>query len=145
MRDMKEGIQDFIKTIGDEGCYALTLCRVAEMFWTKETGARGEAVSNIEYGVLSGYIAGDMTVLDGAAFLGILTFREWNKEYKDSGYKPRKDDYLIAEWYNKRTGKTHFTLEYPEKWNSLSNSVTVNEGAIRSYRRYRVKGIKVKE
>jgi hypothetical protein len=46
----------------------------------------------------------------------------------------------VAEWYNKRTGKTHFTLEYPEKWNSLADSVTVREGAIRSYRPYRAEG-----
>ncbi|MDR0640081.1 MAG: hypothetical protein LBG27_14495, partial [Spirochaetaceae bacterium] len=79
-------------------------------------------------------------VLDGAAFLKMLTGRNWTKEYADAGYKAKPGDWLVAEWYNNRTGKKHFTLEYPQKWNSLRDSVTVREGVIRSYRVYRVKG-----
>jgi hypothetical protein len=130
---LKEGAQDFIKTVGEEGCYALTLCRVAQSV------SAGVAVMYIQGGVANGSVKDDMTVLDGAAFLRYMTDKKWTKEYRDAGYKPREGDYLIAEWYNKRTGKTHFTLEYPVKWNSLRDSVTVNEGSIRSYRLYRVK------
>jgi hypothetical protein len=138
---MKQGIQDFIKTIGDEGCYALTLCEIASEYWQRKSGIP-DVFNNIENGVRAGCIARDMTVLDGAAFLKLLTLHYWTKEYKDAGYKPQEGDYLIAEWFNKRTGKTHFTLEYPEKWNSLSNSVTVKEGSIRSYRLYRAEEAK---
>jgi hypothetical protein len=135
---MKEGIQDFIKAIGDEGCYALTLCKIAEIAEPLSGYPDGvEPVTNIRLAVEAEYIAPDMTVLDGAAFLRDMTGRKWTKEYKPAGYKPVKGDYLIAEWFNRRTGLTHFTLEYPVKWNSLSDSVTVKEGAIRSYRLYK--------
>jgi hypothetical protein len=149
---LNNGIQEFIRTIGDEGCYALCLCKAAEIFGNKIMGVFGgnsyawcaaEAVGRIEKGVECGYIKNDMTVLDGAAFLRQLTgtVKRWTKEYKPAGYKPAEGDYLIAEWFNRRTGKTHFTLEYPEKWNSLRDSVTVKEGSIRSYRLYRVKKV----
>ncbi|MDR1469337.1 MAG: hypothetical protein LBT00_08605 [Spirochaetaceae bacterium] len=135
---IEEGAQDFIKTVGAEGCYALTLCRVAEIANATEGTDAGTAVSGIDWGTVLGYIKPDMTVADGAAFMKVLTGKEWTKEYQPAGYTPKEGDYLVAEWYNKRTDKTHFTLEYPEKWNSLKNSVTVKEGAIRSYRVYRV-------
>jgi hypothetical protein len=51
-----------------------------------------------------------MTVLDGAGFLEFVSGPKWTKEYKPAGYKPQPGDYLIAEWFNKRTSKTHFTL-----------------------------------
>jgi hypothetical protein len=133
---LKQGVQDMISTIGAFGCYALTLCRVAELAGGVKTNI-GTAADDIERAIAAGCIKEDMTVLDGAAFLRRLTLMDWRKDYQPAGYKPREGDYLVAEWYNKRTGKTHFTLEYPEKWNSLADSVTVKEGAIRSYRVYR--------
>lgn len=135
---LKQGAQDLLSTMGDFACYALSLCKAAELAGNAGMDA-ADAVSCVEAGIQAGYIAKDMTVLDGAAFLRLITGLNWTKEYKEAGYKPRAGDYLIAEWFNKRTGKTHFTLEYPEKWNSLSNSITVKEGAISSYRLYRVK------
>jgi hypothetical protein len=142
---LKNGVQDFIKTVGGEGCYALSLCKIAEVAGgygrSNRRGTISEAIDDIEDGIKNGHIARDMTVLDGAAFLRSLTLKDWTKEYKPAGYKPAEGDYLIAEWFNKRTGLTHFTLEYPEKWNSLKDSVTVKEGAIRSYRLYRVKRV----
>jgi hypothetical protein len=131
---LNEGIQDFIKKVGDEGCYALCLCKIAELYIHMYSGI---AVARIEAGVKKGYIAEDMTVLDGAGFLGYMTAIEWTKEYKAPDYKPVAGDYLVAEWFNPRTKLTHFTVEYPVKWNSLKNSVTVKEGSIRSYRLYR--------
>jgi hypothetical protein len=136
---INEGVQDFIRTVGEEGCYALTLCKIAEIEMEYYSDA-AHSVRDIDAGVREGFIRSDMTVLDGAGFLQKQTRGvKWTKEYRDAGYKPVKGDYLIAEWFNKRTGKTHFTLEYPVKWNSLANSVTVKEGTIRSYRLYRVK------
>jgi hypothetical protein len=133
---LENGAQSFIKTVGDEGCYALALCRIAGEF---RFMSAGDAVSAAERGVARGCLKGDMTVLDGAAFLKDLTGVKWTKDYKDAGYIPQKGDCLIAEWFNKRTGLTHFTLEYPVKWDGLKDSVTVREGAIRSCRLYRVK------
>jgi hypothetical protein len=133
---LQNGVQSIIKTIGDEGCYALALCRIAGEF---RFVSAGDAVSAVERGIARGCLKEDMTVLDGAAFLGLLTERKWTKEYRDAGYKPQKGDCLIAEWFNKRTGLTHFTLEHPVKWDGLKDSVTVKEGKIRSYRLYRVK------
>jgi hypothetical protein len=139
---LNNGIQDFIKAIGDEGCYALCLCKIAEIAEPLSGYPNGvEPVTNINLAIEAGCIKNDMTVLDGAGFLRDMTGRKWTKEYKPAGYKPAEGDYLIAEWFNKRTGKTHFTLEYPVKWNSLRDSVTVKEGVIRSYRLYRVKGV----
>jgi hypothetical protein len=135
---INEGAQDFIRTVGEEGCYALTLCKIAEVEGYLNIPVY-KTLKAIVKGVSEGCIKEDMTVLDGAMFLRHITGESWTKEYKDAGYKPVKGDYLIAEWFNKRTGKTHFTLEYPVKWNSLKDSVTVREGVIRSYRLYRVK------
>ena len=136
-----DGAQDFIAAVGAEGCYALTRCKIAEIVTGAEWTDTGTAVLGVERGVKAGYIKPDMTVLDGAAFLKMLTGKAWTMFYvvaKD--YKPKEGDWLAAEWFNPKTGKTHFTLESPVKWNSLGNSVTVKEGAIRSYRVYRVKG-----
>ena len=128
-----------LSTMGAFACYALSLCKVAELNDRSRAYPMAGAVADIEDGLNAGYIGKDMTVLDGAAFLRLVTNRKWTKDYQPAAYKPQPGDYLIAEWFNKRTGKTHFTLEYPEKWNSLENSVTVKEGVIRSYRVYRVK------
>jgi hypothetical protein len=137
---LENGAQSFIKAIGDEGCYALTLCKVAEIYNRRASGYdAGHAVSAIGKAVEFGFLKPDMTVLDGAKFLEATTESKWAKDYKDAGYTPQKGDYLVAEWFNKRTGLTHFTLEYPVKWDGLKDSVTVKEGAIRSYRLYRVK------
>jgi hypothetical protein len=113
------------------------LARVSELACGTRIDA-GDAVNDICLGVHSKYIKPDMTVLDAAGFLRNLTLMKWTKDYKDASYKPVDGDYLIAEWFNARTGKTHFTLEYPEKWNSLRDSVTVREGKIRSYRLCRI-------
>jgi hypothetical protein len=134
---LKNGAQSFIKTIGDEGCYALCLCKVAET--GSSYNVNFNAVRAIEKGIKEGSIKEDMAVLDGAAFLKLTTLQAWTKEYKDADYAPQKGDCLVAEWFNKRTGLTHFTLEYPVKRDGLKDSVTVKEGAIRSYRLYRVK------
>jgi hypothetical protein len=130
---IEEGAQDFIKTVGEEGCYALTLCKIAEI-----SSIGFDVLEAIEYGIRKGYIADDMTVKDGAALLTDITKRKWTVEWQPARHQSKEGDFLVAEWYNKGTRLTHFTLEYPEKWNSLKNSVTVKEGAIRSYRVYRV-------
>jgi hypothetical protein len=135
---LDNGVQSFIKTVGDEGCYALTLCKVAEIELKYFSDAGTVVRDIITSGVETGYIKNDMTVLDGEGFLKKITRGvKWTKEYKEAGYAPQKGDYLIAEWFNKRTGLTHFTLEYPVKWDGLKDSVTVREGSIRSYRLYR--------
>jgi hypothetical protein len=137
---LEQGVQDRIKAIGDSGCYALALCKIAEL-WKRLGFIEGSAINFIECGVNAGYISPDMTILDGAAFLGGLTQTDWTETYESADYIPRKGEYAVAEWFNPRTGSTHFTLEYPKKWNSLENSVTVKEGHIRSYRIYRLKPI----
>jgi hypothetical protein len=135
---LEKGVQSFIKTVGDEGCYALALCKIAEIYNRLSSGYdAGHAVSAIRKAVEFGLLKPDMTVLDGAKFLEATTESKWTKEYKDAGYVPQKGDYLIAEWFNRRTGLTHFTLEYPVKWDGLKDSVTVKEGKIRSFRLYR--------
>jgi hypothetical protein len=138
---MKQGVQDEIAMIGNEGCYALALVRVAELSDGAIIGfdtAAADAVADVLTGVRDGFIKSDMTVLDAAGFLKHLTGLDWTKEYKDSGYEPKEGDYLLAEWFNKRTGKTHFTLAFPEKWDGLKDSVTVKEGVVRSYRLCRI-------
>ncbi|MDR0409414.1 MAG: DUF261 domain-containing protein [Spirochaetaceae bacterium] len=134
---MKDGVQDFIKTVGESGCYALCLAEAAAIYNRANRVDVGYAVTAISIGVSHDYIKPDMTVLDGAAFLKQMTGEKWTKEYKPADYKPVEGDYLIAEWFNKRTGFTHFTLAYPQKWDPLTASVTVKEGVIRSYRLYR--------
>jgi hypothetical protein len=133
---MENGIQDEIKTIGTDGCYALCLLKIAETA-TDIDMSTGQAISYIEHGIKDANLKADMTVVDGAAFLGSLTGFKWTKDYAPHGYKPQADDFLVAEWFNPRTGFTHFTLVSPQKWDSLESSVTVKEGFIRGYRVYR--------
>jgi hypothetical protein len=137
---LESGVQDKIKAIGDSGCYALCLVKIGEIHSGCESSMEF-AVGDIEQAVNEGCIGADMTVLEGAEFLGLLTFGGWTETYESADYTPQAGDYAVAEWFNPRTGDTHFTLEYPEKWNSLENSVTVKEGRIRSYRIYRLKPI----
>jgi hypothetical protein len=133
---IETGVQDRIKTIGTDGCYALCLCKIAETALGLRRTA-GQTVDLILDGVCAGFFSSDMTVRDGEGFLQYATNVKWSLERTESPPAANPLLFVIAEWFNKRTGFTHFTLREPILFDPLQNSVTVKEGYIRSYRVYR--------
>jgi hypothetical protein len=136
MKTLEKGVQDIIKNIGTDGCYALCLVKIAGLF-EKTDYTAGQAADLIIGGAEMGFIGGDMTVRNGAGFLQYITGNRW--AMRRSSVAPAQNAPLsatVAEWFNPRTGLTHFTLISPAAFDPLADSVTVKEGAVRSYRVY---------
>lgn len=126
--NIKSGIQNgLIKNLYDYGCYFLCICYIAEKH------NKYLSVDIIKFAnecIENKWLKADFTVVRPDLILGKLLGKTVtvvsvesldNMEYKEK----------VNCWYNKRTNYTHFNLD---DFDSLSNSVTVKEGKIISYR-----------
>ena len=50
--------------------------------------------------------------------------------HENPDYRPQSREIQIEQWHNTRTDHTHFILGEPYRWDSLGDSVTVQEGSI---------------
>jgi hypothetical protein len=135
MRKLDRGVQDAIKSVGEYGCYALVLVRIAGLSQRTDYTA-GQALDLIFNGISSGLIASDLTVRDGVSFLESVTNVKWAMRRSSVAPSQSPSSYVVDEWYNPRTGLTHFTLASPVAFDPLADSITETEGAARSYRVY---------
>lgn len=104
--------QTVLMAIGAEGCYLLSVKRIAEM----ETGKEFNPVDVYSTGLARGWVRSDCLMLDAASVLGWLTDMQWNKT---NLVLPQKPDpvgghfrYIIGEYTKKVPSKvyTHFVL-----------------------------------
>ena len=73
---------------------------------------------------------------DGTRVLKLLTDgQKWSRKDVAKLGKVGDNDYTEAEWFNPRTGFTHFRRRYVD---TLRDSVTVKEGYVKQYRIYTV-------
>ena len=105
------GVQDFIKSMGEEGCLFLSLIQAAE----KETGKEFDIVKEALYCLKCGWIREDFYCNDSEKILSYLLKRHVLR----SIYTPEKWDVqgengkwgiIIEKWFNWKTGFTHFRL-----------------------------------
>jgi hypothetical protein len=129
---IKPGIQQELKYIGTDGCYFLSLIAMAEWMENRRVGV----VEAYEQATYNNNMTADCYVLDGAAILSDITLDSWTMRWEDASYKYKPQDWVIAEW---RWGdKTHFVVDHPFKWSSLSDSQVLKYGYIASKRVYNV-------
>lgn len=124
---LEAGCQNgIIKQMYESGCYFLCICKMAERYMNKEVDVVNVAQVAMEHG----WIYRDFTVQKPDSIFSYLTGRRPIVSMTEQ--KP-DCEYYVECWYNSRTQFTHFKL--PD-WDSLTNSVTVKEGKITSYRKF---------
>lgn len=123
---MTDKIQQKMKTIGEEGCYFLSILRACNV---KDE----RIISLYDYFVTMGYMDKDCYIKQPEAMVGFLLSKKVicyksNNEEKDALFN-------IARFYNDRTKFSHFCLITDSGiWDPLGTSVTATEGRIADYR-----------
>lgn len=123
------GKQTLMKNLGDNGCYILS---ILESIGIQNTDAQLDLIKVL---INDGFLSKECFVQDNnklAARLGCT--------YKYTKIKPSDEKVYIKEYFNERTGFTHFVLCVDGKdFDTLDSSVTVKEGYVRSYRIFKRK------
>lgn len=137
---MKQGVQSFYLSLGNEACYFLDLLEIAE----RETGIHFDPLSIAWICSQKGYLyinwkdlkdTENFKVENPCEILKLLTGITWSITRVDNPiYKPKAGDYVIAAYKNGNF--THFVLQ-SFSFDSLQNSLTVKNGKINSYRVFR--------
>lgn len=123
---MTSGTQNtVIENMAKTGCYFLCLCEISERI----THMPVDAIETAIVAQKSGWIKKDFTIVNPDKLLHFLTGKNFNVSITTE--KPANYLYYVEMWHNDRTGYEHFKLP---NWDSLTNSVTVREGYIKSYR-----------
>lgn len=138
--------ESFYKSVGNYACYFLCLQKIAENY----TGFDYDTETLIQICSAHYMVNGkqwltfnwdnyddpaNFDVNDPESILNMLTGKKWAVSIEPSTYKPKKNELYIECWKNPRTGLKHFRLR---DWDPLSNSVTVKEGKLDSYRVFRL-------
>ena len=136
-KERYEGLQTLALQLFASGCHFLTLCSIADeyrydhglpyidLIWAIRTCQERQLIDNEFY------------VKDnGCKILKLLTDgKKWTRKDVEKLGVIGDNDYTEAEWFNPRTGFTHFRRRY---FDTLDNSITVAEGFIKQYRVYTV-------
>ena len=139
IKERYDGLQTLFKAAYESACHFLTLCSIADeyradhklpyidLIWAIRT-CRSRQLIDDEFYVKD----------DGTGVLKLLTDgQKWSRKDVAKLGKVGDNDYTEAEWFNPRTGYTHFRRRYVD---TLRDSVTVAEGYIKQYRIYTVEG-----
>jgi hypothetical protein len=127
---MKQGIQSFIKSIGDSGCLVLCMIKIAEIHRQRIYNPF-EVISRA---LEEDWLSEDMFVKNPEAIMQFLTDERW--EYSHNSIStPRVNGkvYCIERWERSTTAGTTSHFRLPE-WDPLKDSQTVKYGRIASYR-----------
>lgn len=126
LRQRYEGLQSVLQACGKDGCLFLSVLSIAEQYLDKPI----DLIDAIRQCRSKGLISDDFFT-DTVGVLELLTKKQWTKrEVENLPPILAEDEYTVAKWFNQRTGFTHFRRR---GWDSLTNSVTVKEGAVQSY------------
>lgn len=121
------GIQTILQNCGNNGCLFLSICSIAE----EQKGTRVDLIECIKTCLARGWITEQFYVKDSLAILNYLTNKMWFRgECRELPSVIKGDQYVVAIYYNKRTGFTHFRRR---AYDTLKDSVTVKEGVIIGY------------
>ena len=123
---MKAGLQNTtIKNMADYGCYFLSICESIEFKYLKEI----DVVRAAEDCMDNGWLGEDFYVKDATKIASFLSGKKYSCRASDK-YE-EVNGFVVQEWYNKKTGFTHFRLV---DWDSVKNSITVKHGILKGYR-----------
>lgn len=133
VHDIYTGLQT--KLGNNDACHFLCLCSIIHEYRERAVDVLGLA----SHAITEGWLREDYYVRDALAILYYATKKRWVVyNTKDDPGTVKRNQFTELEWYNPRTGYTHFTRKYLD---TLVNSVTVAEGSIKSYRVYTVSGV----
>lgn len=129
------GIQTVFKNAGESGCLFLSLLSIAEEYTRLPIDFIFAYNKCLDFGLIDT----DFYCKDQEKILNIFTGKVWKKTVEKELPNPVPQNmYTVAKWYNKRTKFTHFRRR---GFDTLNNSVTVNEGKIIEYYCYTVQEI----
>lgn len=135
---MRNGIQSFYLSLGNEACFFLQLLNIAE----KYSGHNIDIVTAAWLCSLKNYIYlnwNDLTdkknylINKHADILELFTGKRWMYTKESPSYKAKKNEYIIDEWQN--GSFIHFDSD---DFHSLQKSNTVTNGKIISRRVFKI-------
>ena len=135
---MRNGIQSFYLSLGEEACFFLQILNIAE----KELGFNIEPITAALVCKAQGYLylnlldlkdKKNFLVSSHNKILELFTGKKWEYEKVPPSYKPKKNEYVIDEWQN--GSFTHFDSD---NFHSLQKSNTIQNGKIITRRVFRV-------
>lgn len=137
---MIEARQKLMATMGDTGCYFLSIIRAAE----KLTDKRIDAIDAYIYCHNRAWLGSDCFVHEPASIMSYLTLTNWTMSKEDVTYKPQPGEVVIYRYERTTTLKTygHFVLAGDDgtiDYDPLGNSQTVMNGKLVSMRVFRRK------
>ncbi len=129
---MKQGLQDtVIRGLANSGCYFLCLCEIAEL-----EGACVDVLKAALHSIDNGWCDTRFYMKNPEAVINWLLRDTGKSAVLTIEKKPFPDSYNIREYYNPKTGGTHFVLK---DWDSMTGCSTRRSGYVRSYRRVDIK------
>lgn len=135
---MRNGIQSFYLSLGNEACFFLQLLNIAE----KYSGHNIDIATAAWLCSLKNYIYlnwNDLTdkknylINKHADILELFTGKRWLYTKESPSYKAKKNEYIIDEWQN--GSFTHFDSD---DFHSLQKSNTIEKGKIISRRVFKI-------
>lgn len=121
-----EGLQTLLRCCGEEGCLFLSLISIAE----EVEHTTLDLIEVIRTCLEKGWIEDDFYCNDSLAILSYLTNKTWTRKEVSRFPSLKSHDYVIANYYNERTGCVH---RRRNEFDTLESSITVREGYIQSY------------
>jgi hypothetical protein len=119
---LRNGCQNVLTQAGEYACYYLCLCRAA---------CKDFNLDDVKALADKGLLLEDFTVQNAGDIMSYLTGQKWKHYKAGPDFKPKGDDIVIYEWFNRTTGRNHFRMR---DFDSLANSITVRDGAVISTR-----------
>lgn len=137
VKERYDGLQTLFLAAHQGACHFLTLCSIADEYRHDHDMPYVDLIWAIRVCRSRQLIDDEFYVLDdGTNVLKLLTNgKKWTRKDVEKLGEIRDNDYTEAEWFNPRTGYTHFRRRYVD---TLRDSVTVKEGYIKKYRVYTV-------
>lgn len=123
----QESRQSVMKTLGEYGCYFLSLVRLSE----KIRGKRIDAVAAFVIALERKWADKDATMLDPAAILSAMSGKRFTVRKEDAGYKAAPNEYEVLLFTN--GSYSHFVLGDGNgnvEYDPLGKSRSVAEGKI---------------
>ena len=137
VKERYQGLQTLALQLFTSGCHFLTLCSIADEYRYDHDLPYIDLIWAIRICQECQLIDSEFYVKDdGTNVLKLLTDgKKWTRKDVEKLGVIGDNDYTEAEWFNPRTGFTHFRRRY---FDTLDNSITVAEGFIKRYRVYTV-------
>lgn len=135
---MEQGIQTFLSEVGEAGCYALAIVKLAERI----TGDDMDVVKVLSDAVAKGYIYynkdntednNNMMVIYPDILLSDLVGKKFGIKKVEYEYLPQTGEYVIYRWERVTTKGTYSHFRLPD-FDTLHDSQTVKYGKIVSTR-----------